>query len=391
MVFIVAMLAAQLPITAGTPGAGLSLDQAAGSVETLQEAIPVVPVDRDAYRLAPGDMLLVTIEGGVSEYLLSVGVLPMDQCQVTLDGRLNVSGIGSLHVEGRSINEAQAALDAQVRSCFPSLRAGLSLSFPRMINVEVRGMVDSPGRYSMYATQRVSDAIREAGGVRLYGGQFGRAFRDSGEPVSVDLSLDPSTGVLRSDPMLDGLVMAEVFPCGHPVFILSSEGLSTHDIGPGGMSVSDLMAEAVLVDGDVDLPASYVSVVGGGTVPVWRWDGGYTEYSLSPGDTLNLVPEESTVFVGGAVQTPGLVLFRPGAGVDWYIQAAGGFSTEANTREIRVTHSGGVLEVDSRDSLPIPGNSSIEVGYSWMARNRDYVTLFATLAGLAFSVIQLTQ
>ena len=176
MVFIIAMLAAQLPITAGTPGAGLSLDQAAEPMKALQEAIPVVPVDRDAYRLAPGDMLLVTIEGGVSEYLLSVGVLPMDQCQVTLDGRLNVSGIGSLHVEGRSINEAQAALDAQVRSCFPSLRAGLSLSFPRMVNMEVRGMVDNPGRYSMYATQRVSDAIREAGGVRLYGSQFGRAF-----------------------------------------------------------------------------------------------------------------------------------------------------------------------------------------------------------------------
>ncbi len=392
MIFMTAVLTAQLLATGGTPRVGQPLGRFPESEEPLlQEVVPVVPVDRDEYRLAPGDMLVVTIEGGVSEYLLSVGVLPMDRCQVTLDGRLNVSGIGSIHVEGMSISEAQHTFDNLVRSGFPSLRAELSLAYPRMVGVEVRGMVEKPGRYSMYATERVSDVILKAGGIRLYGSQYGRGVTGSGDAVPVDLSMEPFTGSLRSDPMLGGLVTVEMLPCDFPVFIQSAEGFYTHDIGSGGMSVPDLLSEAAPISGGVDLPASFVSVMGGGTVPVWRWDGGYTGYILSPGDTLNLVPGRNTVFVGGAVKNPGPVLFCPGAGVDWYIQSAGGFSADADINDISIIHSRGVLEVDSRDSLPVPGNSSIEVHYNWISKNREYVALLVTTIGLVFTMIQISK
>lgn len=387
MILILLTIAAQLSSPAASAGAALTPQQVQSVPDIAQQRVAVVPVDRDIYRLAAGDVMQITIEGGVSEYLLSVGVLPLQKCEVSLDGMLNISGIGALHVGGSTINEAQAGLDALVRRYYPSLRAGLSLSYPRMVTIDVRGMIVNPGRYHFFATQRVSDAVRESGGIRLYGGQFGQILRSGGETVQVDLSLNPQTGRFRSDPMLNSVIVLEMYPSLNPLFINRLGLVSTYDIPPEGVLLTDLFAETPMITGNVDLPGSYVANRQKQQLPIWSETEGFAPHLLMPGDTLNLVPHMNTVYVAGAVRTPGLVPFRPGAGVDWYIQAAGGFLLDADIGDVRLTHEG--VRVDELEGHVVQPNSSIEVGYSWISKNKDYVSLFATLAGLTFTLVQL--
>ncbi len=389
MVLILMMIVAQLSLPAATPGAGLSSPQMTTYSEAVPSGIAVVPVDRDLYRLAAGDLLLVTIEGGVSEYLLSVGVLPLDKCEVSLDGYLNVSGIGSVLVEGRSITEAQQSLDALVRTFFPSLRARLSLSFPRVVNIDVRGTVVNPGRLAMFATQSVSDAIRESDGLRMYGSQYGHVITPEGSTEPVDLSIDPETGRPRSDPMLSQVASIEMHPCVNPLFINAHGAVSTYDIPSNGIPLEALLAETPLFTGNLDLPVSYLSTRDNRVLPIWSEGAGYAELTLMPGDTLNLVPHESTVFIGGAVVAPGIIDFRPGATIDWYIQAAGGYLVEADTDDIVVSTSGTSFNVEDPALYIVPPNSTVEVDYTWISKNTDYVSLVATLAGLVFTVVQL--
>lgn len=387
MILILLIIAAQLSAPAPVAGAGMSSQQPQFVTDSYPQGVAVVPVDRDAYRLAAGDVLQVTIEGGVSEYLLSVGVLPVQKCEVSLDGMLSVSGIGALPVRGVTINEAQAGLDALVRRYFPSLRAGLSLSYPRMVTIDVRGMIVNPGRYHFFATQRVSDAVRESGGIRLYGSQFGQILHTGGGTASVDLSLNPETGRFRSDPMLNSVIVLEMYPSENPLFINRLGVVSTYDIPVGGVPLTELFSETPMITGNVDLPGSFVATRRNQTLPIWNEAEGFLRHVLMPGDTLNLVPHLNSVYVAGAVRTPGLVPFRPGAGVDWYIQAAGGYLLDADVGDVRLVHDG--ARVDDLDGHIVRPNSSIEVGYSWISKNKDYVSLLATLAGLTFTVIQL--
>jgi polysaccharide biosynthesis/export protein len=72
---------------------------------------------------------------------------------------------------------------------------------------------------------------------------------------------------------------------------------------------------------------------------------------LMPGDSLH-VPEYSPVIVvQGAVNSPSSVLYRPGAGLEYYISSAGGYARDADKGRVYVRYANGAGRAVSRSLL----------------------------------------
>lgn len=349
-------------------------------------------IDRDEYCLGVGDLLLVTIEGGLTEHLYLSGLSPMEQCGVTLDGFINVSGIGSIEVAGQSINEAQTSLTSLVRSYYPYLHACLTLQHPRQVQINLRGMVVSPGMYTFFATSRVSDLFYAGGGSPFFGSHLGIAVTADGDSLAIDLSFDAFTNMLRLDPLLGNLRVVEFFAVTNPLFVNKRNSISVIDINPEGETLSDVLYKHNLISGNINLLSSTVNSRDHRTTPILTSDGfGFSVITLMPYDTLNFSHQEISIFVSGAVNQPGMVPYNPLSGVDWYIQAAGGFRNDASRSNIVIQSASGFVEDANLDTYIIQPNSTIEVKYSWISSNSQYISLFVTFVALSLSVINLLQ
>jgi protein involved in polysaccharide export with SLBB domain len=123
-----------------------------------------------------------------------------------------------------------------------------------------------------------------------------------------------------------------------------------------------------------------------------RNPGGPADPILNPGDTL-IVPEYiATVRVEGAVNSPTSVLYRPGAGLDYYIENAGGYARNADKGRVHVRYANGAARVKSRflffTSKPQPGPGSvITVPVKPEGEPFKPTEFFASLAQIAASVV----
>jgi protein involved in polysaccharide export with SLBB domain len=392
------LIVLKLGLLSSADGSVFSLSstfQSQGNLSSAAVSLPdhaFVLVDRDEYILDVSDVLRTTVEGGLSEYLFSCGILPSEMCTVTIDGFINVSGIGSVDVAGATITEAQARLDALVRQYYSSsLHVSLTLHQPRVTSVAIRGMVRNPGSYILSATARVSDLVLKSGGLVFYGSHLGRAVSQLGDSLPVDLSFSAETSRFRDDPFIGSLSVVEMFPCINPVFVNYRGSIVTVDIDPDGISLPDLLHDFAILRGDVNLEQSYISSRDDGTVPFWDQSSGFTEYTVSPFDTLNLAYQDESVFVSGAVYSPGMIPFNPTSTVSWYIQAAGGYLNEANRGNVVVSTPSGVIEDTDIDTFVVQPNSTIEVKYKWIAANSEYIALSMSAISLIMSVLYLTK
>jgi len=345
--------------------------------------------DRDLYLLGPGDILTAVVEGGTSEALLAAGVSPWAYYAVSGDGWLSVSGIGAACVEGMTLNEAQDAFQQKVSRYYPALRVALSLAQPRLVRMEIRGMVGEPGTYLMSALSRVSDLVTTAGGITTFGSRFGTLLTEEGDRLAVDLHVDPSTGLFQSDPYLDRGSAVVFGECVSPVFVTGYDLSQVWDCRDGE-TVRSLM-DGMGGVGDMDLSASRL-VSDGASLPVWSVEEGLLRTPVHPGDTLMLVAARMPVFVGGAVNVPGPLEYIPESTVLDYVLLAGGAVVDANLDGTRLLRGGDVVGTggDILDRRPRAGDA-IEVPYTWISRNSDMLSLLISLSSVALTVWAVTK
>src|SRR5947207_1347817 len=83
---------------------------------------------------------------------------------------------------------------------------------------------------------------------------------------------------------------------------------------------------------------------------------------LQPGDSIRIPEYQPSVRVTGAVNSPGSVLYRRGAGLDYYVSAAGGFTRAAEKGQVSVRYANGEVRTRRRSFLfsssPTPGPGS---------------------------------
>lgn len=178
--------------------------------------------------------------------------------------------------------------------------------------VALTGQVKAPGRYSLRSkTERLSDLITRAGGLteQAYPGgiQFFRAYRGA-QPTGTD----------RLQP------------------VLARAGAPRDSAAPG-------VPERV----GIDLPR------------VLKDHRFRDNLILVGGDSIHIPEYNPIVVVQGAVNSPGPVAFTEGKNLDWYVNAAGGYSQTADTRHPYVTQPNGEREGVKRkavlaDNVPHP-------------------------------------
>jgi protein involved in polysaccharide export with SLBB domain len=114
---------------------------------------------------------------------------------------------------------------------------------------------------------------------------------------------------------------------------------------------------------------------------------------LQPGDSINIPEYQPSVKIVGAVNSPGSVLYRRGAGLDYYLSAAGGFSQRANKGGVSVRLANGETRSRRRtlffSSNPTPGpGSEVFVPFKDPTEAKtDYVALFGSIAQILASTI----
>jgi protein involved in polysaccharide export with SLBB domain len=85
---------------------------------------------------------------------------------------------------------------------------------------------------------------------------------------------------------------------------------------------------------------------------------------LAGGDSIYIPEYNPIVMVQGAVNSPGAVPYQPGKTLDWYVDAAGGYTQTSDTRHAYVTQPNGKRQGVKRrtvlaDEVPKPQSGAI--------------------------------
>jgi len=116
---------------------------------------------------------------------------------------------------------------------------------------------------------------------------------------------------------------------------------------------------------------------------------------LQPGDSVHIPEYLPSVKVVGAVNSPGSVLYRRGAGLSYYLSAAGGFARRADKGHVSVRFANGEVRTKGsgflffRGSAPSPGPGS-EVfvpARDPSEAKTDFVALFGAIAQILASTV----
>jgi protein involved in polysaccharide export with SLBB domain len=114
--------------------------------------------------------------------------------------------------------------------------------------------------------------------------------------------------------------------------------------------------------------------------------GGWWDVVLQPGDSLHVPEYVPLVQVVGAVNSPSLVQYRPGADLDYYIAGAGGYARNADKGRVSIRYANGSARVRSKflffSSYPDPGPGSIVYvpAKPETTRGTDLAVIFSGLA-----------
>ncbi|MBN4080868.1 SLBB domain-containing protein [Caldithrix abyssi] len=69
-----------------------------------------------------------------------------------------------------------------------------------------------------------------------------------------------------------------------------------------------------------------------------------TDISLSPGDSVVVKERPGVVYVTGEVYNPGFIEFQSGKSLRYYINSAGGVTTNGNRRDVLVLYANGTVK-----------------------------------------------
>jgi protein involved in polysaccharide export with SLBB domain len=114
---------------------------------------------------------------------------------------------------------------------------------------------------------------------------------------------------------------------------------------------------------------------------------------MQPGDSVRIPEYQASVRVTGAVNSPGSVLFRKGASLDYYLSAAGGYAPNAEKGQVSVRYSNGEVRTRRRSLLfssnppPGPGSEVYVPAKDPNAPHTDTVALFGAIAQILASTV----
>ncbi|MFH1372889.1 MAG: SLBB domain-containing protein [bacterium] len=283
------------------------------------------PVDPDRYLVRPGDQLVVTF--------IKARLAPL---KLTVDSEGNIVDptLGVMNLSGATLSQAKETLTDIVQDLFKAEQTAISISGPARVSMAVTGAVASPGLYSVFTSQRVSEVIDSAGG--LTSGASHRFIVLSGGPQEIPVDLD------RADFLGD----YSANPClyaGYRVHVPARSQATVHVAGEVNNP-----REIELCDGDdLNLLLSLAGNVRSGAdttaIRIIRLNGVEIDspQDIRDGDVI-LVPAQPAsedsrrLSVFGAVAIPGCYKYQANLTIVDLVDRAGGFTSAANSARTTV-------------------------------------------------------
>ncbi len=297
------------------------------------------PINPDRYLIRPGERLEVTF--------IDVNLPPLT-LTVNPEGQVVYSGLGVIELSGLTLNEARKLLIDDLKKLYNTKEVAISVSLIYPVQVQVLGMVNRPGIYRGYTSQRVRDIIDSAAGIAPGGSSRRILFRGGPNDLQADIDLTTYTEKAGFNPYLYGgrkvivpeltdvpvtVIGAVVNP--RDIELLPGEGLADLVTLAGGLKSGADTASAVAVNE----PSRDIHRPGG----------------IKPGDQIS-VPFAGRSADGGAVVIVGAVAnssLRAPIGsvvtVADVIAKAGGVTPEANRDRIAVFR---LIQLEAATSAP---------------------------------------
>ncbi len=329
-------------------------------------------VDRNVYRLGPGDEVDVSIWN--TEPFTSYDLF------VSAEGRLLVPPAGVIEVSGMTLAEAEEFLARQLAAYF-SDKASISLSLinPRTFRVYTAGAVLLPGTYAVSAVDRVSDLIRVAGGIKRGGSKRRvRLLNKEHERLEeVALMRHDSMGDLSDNPRLLAGCIIEVPPIENYVILTGRfpnlSGFDTVRVKDWNLEeATEFTVEYLEGETLMDLLALAgepqmrdTSLVGKVFVSrTDREDHNYVELTeemldekLEYGSHYQFPIRNTWVFVTGSTNNYGRFIYQPGWTVQDYLGQAGGPNWNGSRKTIYLRRSDGTEFKCKPTEKVFPGDS----------------------------------
>jgi polysaccharide export outer membrane protein len=379
------------------------------------------PIISEEYILMPGDSLLVTITGSTN-YSYTTGVTYEGKVTINMPvtsmpnpqelSIIKYDIVAAVPIYGMSLKNAKDSLRHVFLKYFRNINVDITLLAMRQFTVFVVGEVKHPGMIRAYPVDRVSTAIKRAGGITTVGSRS-KIEQKRGNALYqlVNLEEFENTGNIEINPYVqDGdlivvprmeqsvIIRGAVF--GKREYELrvaeltaarerTSEGL--YELNQGER-ISDMLAKAGGITPWADLKSVYVQrdtiKIHIDLAKVLSDENVEENIMLEDGDILIVPSVNAIVYVQGQVVNPGAFPFQANLRASDYIGLAGGPMGDA--------HMSGVTIY--RDNKKISGKKDplIEQGDRIMVPRlvfkfwQDYVEIGAVFASLLISYLTLT-
>ena len=276
------------------------------------------PVNPDLYLIRPGERLPVTFVGTS---------LPAISLKVGPDGLVVNQNLGTFDMDGLTLAEARIILAEPLKQLYNCENIHISIGAPYRVAIAVNGAVNQPGTYLGFTSQRVSEIIKQAGGVNSNGST--RLIQFSGGPGQLTVDLDRA--VYGADNQTNYPLYA-----GVSIYVPRSSEKKVHLMGDAPRSIELLESDNI---------ETIMTLAGGG-----RYNGSDQLMVLSDGwrtatasdlrdqavFQLNKLEADSSLTIFGGVNKPGRFDYAEGISLAELIDLAGGYTTSADQNRIAI-------------------------------------------------------
>ncbi len=392
----------------------LAAQAAVGATDEPAQLVPEIPpmleqLDPESYILGPGDVLWLSVRGGLPEELAGMTTRgTIMYMTVTPDGHAVIPGAGSWSVGGLTLAEATDVLESGFRGTFPGITASVGLAGLRYFRVPVTGRVNSPGLVTISGADRVTDALQAANGISAAGSWTSIMVIGRGDTSYVDLARFVVEGTPSLNPSLrpgDRIVVPEAESFVQLEGALHLPGMNISVLSPGegtvmwsesvsgiteyipGETASELIGRSGGTKSWALRDSCYVvrEVDDGGEVRIPApLDDPMVDPVLQPGDRVVCPGIPPTVSVTGFVSAPGLYAYSAGMGVEYYVSQAGGAVREGNVSGTRVTTPSGTT-LDRGEVDVVPAGSDVHVPRKLMVGWQEPLLIVTSLASIVIA------
>jgi protein involved in polysaccharide export with SLBB domain len=322
--------------------------------ETISFNLPDVMIGNDSIKLQPFDLIRVysryeidspqvSIEGDV----LRPGSYPMSQ-GMTVAALVRMAGgfkrsayrdeadLSSYMVQNGQkvlVSHSNVAIDKALngdKNADVALKPGDVVSIRQLAgwqdigaSVTINGEVEHPGGYGIEPGERLSSALKRAGG-----------FREDAYPAAAVLER-VQVRELGEQARQQMIQRIETTPVNVRSGTMTSQ--ATTDIQQSLQQQRDQVLTALR-----NRPASGRMVINV-SADVSKWENTSADIELRVGDTLFIPKRPDFVMVSGQVYNPIAISYVPGRHVEWYLRKAGGATPSGNKRDIYVLRADGSI------------------------------------------------